>query len=983
MKAPWGLFGLGLGIALVAVTPGALATLQSAADGTKEKVVAAATGPVAVKAGKVVAVDRGAIFTKDATVLIQDGKISAVGEGLAIPPGTRIVDYGPDAVIVPGLISADSVYGWPLASARTADAGIRAVDQVDPYTPYWSALVEGVTSVYLAPARARLIAGQGAVVKSAGDARILLASSAIHGSISAEARATPGYWQPPVPATVDQGMGLAEPQLPRTTMGAIVALDEILALARGGAGAEYYGPNLAADLKPLLDQKQTWRMGANTAAEIRALVDFFGTQGLPLVVDGGGEAGEVVEILARSHFPVIVSVPITGNSGGRDFGKGEDAAWPMYDTASKLNAAQIPFAIAPGQAVSAADLRLAAGLAMRGGLSEEAALKAITIDAAKILGVGERVGSLAVGKDADLAVLNGPPLEVGTSVLATWIDGEIAWKKNETSTVVLSVKELHVGDGEILAPGEILMRDGKILEVGTRVSHPRGATVVRGEAAMPGMIDALGFLGLENSRKDFSPRMKLARIVEPGDATDRRVARAGVTTVVLGSRGSVGDGSPTMAYKPAGDDMDTMVIADPNAMRMQWSDRIRVASGEKVKEALAKAAEYKKKWDEYEAAIKTWVPKPPKEEKAEKKEEEEKKEGAASDDKKAEEKPAEEKKEEVKEDAKDKDKEKGEDGKEESKSKDKKKDEAPPALTGVWETSEPLVTETGSAVLRLRMLEKDGAIEGSLRCAALTDGLADLSGKLEEKTLKLSAQGTRGPIEIELAREKEKLDGKVRAGAAELPVSLSQTSTEYIVAKRTELRREKPAEEPKDKPKPPGINPELEPLRQAMLGKSAVIVAVDREDEILDCVEAFAGYGIKPVLFGADKADEIAAQITGRVNGVIPSTRVIETGGKFGTRERNSYAELQSVGIPVAFHSEAEEGAVDLPILAAWAMAHGLSPDGALRALTSDAAKMLAIDGRVGRLAEGLDADVLLLDGSPLQVSTSVVRVWVSGKEIR
>ena len=187
----------------------------------------------------------------------------------------------------------------------------------------------------------------------------------------------------------------------------------------------------------------------------------------------------------------------------------------------------------------------------------------------------------------------------------------------------------------------------------------------------------------------------------------------------------------------------------------------------------------------------------------------------------------------------------------------------------------------------------------------------------------------------------------------------------------------------KEKPKSPGVNPELEPLRQAMLGKTAVIVSVERDDEILACVDAFATHGIKPVLFGAGKASEVADKIRGRIAGVLPSLQVIEIGGELGTRERNHYAELQAAGIPVAFHSEAEEGAADLPLIAAWAQAHGLSPDGALRALTADAAKMLAIDHRVGRLAQGLDADVLLLDGSPLLPSTSVQRVWVAGKELR
>jgi imidazolonepropionase-like amidohydrolase len=59
-----------------------------------------------------------------------------------------------------------------------------------------------------------------------------------------------------------------------------------------------------------------------------------------------------------------------------------------------------------------------------------------------------------------------------------------------------------------------------------------------------------------------------------------------------------------------------------------------------------------------------------------------------------------------------------------------------------------------------------------------------------------------------------------------------------------------------------------------------------------------------------------------------------------------------------------------------------MSVAGALRALTSDAAGMLAIDGRVGTLASGLDADVLLLDGPPLEPGTSILRAWVNGEEV-
>ena len=92
---------------------------------------------------------------------------------------------------------------------------------------------------------------------------------------------------------------------------------------------------------------------------------------------------------------------------------------------------------------------------------------------------------------------------------------------------------------------------------------------------------------------------------------------------------------------------------------------------------------------------------------------------------------------------------------------------------------------------------------------------------------------------------------------------------------------------------------------------------------------------------------------------------------------------MADAGVPFAFMSRAEEGAVELPLVAGYAVSHGLSPQTAMRALTSDAAKLLGIEKRVGRLAAGLDADVLLLDGDPLELSSSVTRSWVAGKEMR
>ena len=93
--------------------------------------------------------------------------------------------------------------------------------------------------------------------------------------------------------------------------------------------------------------------------------------------------------------------------------------------------------------------------------------------------------------------MSGAPLSATSSVLATWVGGDLAWNAGSSAgasgsgvSMVISIDELHVGDGQVLAPAEVLVVDGRIAEVGRTVSHPSGCTVVRGVAVMPGMIDA-------------------------------------------------------------------------------------------------------------------------------------------------------------------------------------------------------------------------------------------------------------------------------------------------------------------------------------------------------------------------------------------------------------------------------------------------------------------------------------------------------------
>jgi len=444
-----------------------------------------------------------------------------------------------------------------------------------------------------------------------------------------------------------------------------------------------------------------------------------------------------------------------------------------------------------------------------------------------------------------------------------------------------------------------------------------------------------------------------------------------------------------IAYKPAADALAEQVVGDPVALRLRWEDpSSRLKAGQNVRALLQKAKEYRAKWLEYEQALARWTPpaEPPAEEPKveEKKDDAEKKEGESKEGEKAEEKPADEKKAEGEKTEKTE--------KKDSKSKKKKgepEELEPDPITGVWEAD---VTPSGGAPAKLKLrlkLAKPGesaAIEGNLRCDAASATLVEIEGWFdrEKRALRVTGVGSKGWIELAAELKEEKLAGSLTVAGTALDATLARTSKDYVVAKRAEraTKKEEPAKELKGKPKEPKRDDKLEPLRRAMDGQAALVIDVERAGDILACVETCARFGIRPILYGAREAHLVRDELVGRVAGVFLYPTVVGFDAKRGTDYPTPYADLQNAGLRVAFLSEAEEGAIDLPLRAAYAVVNGMSPDGAVRALTADAADMLAIGARVGRLAVGLDGDVLLLDGPPLQPETSVVRAWVNGEEV-
>jgi imidazolonepropionase-like amidohydrolase len=955
------------------------------------------SGRVAIRAGTIHLVE-GDRVVQNGTILVEDGRIVAVGTDLVLPPSARIVDYGPSAVIVPGFVAADSRLADGALPDRTANPDLVAVDGYDAYGTYASVLAGGVTSAYVTPARHRLVSGQAAVVKLAGDdpqARIVKAPVAVDGSIAAAARNLPGYWRMPLPATADIGIDTPTPQLPRTTAGAVLAYEELLEAATKGVELEVYGPRTVGQFAPLVRAKLPWRISAAEPHEIRALIGLAKEHGLNIVVEGAQGAADVAEELAAARMGVVFEVPFNPNQSGVDRGKGADAQWPDLTVASHLVEKGVRVAIDTPAGMALGDLRTAAVIARRGGMGADAALRAITLTPAEFYGVADRIGSLAPGKDADFVVLTGAPMEFGSTVAATWVEGELVYEagvdtkdRERPDIVVVRAGEVHVGDGTVLAPGEVLVIDGRIVEVGARVARPGGVRIVDVPALMPGMIDAFGRLGLDGRRSTPDPAYDLTRLLEPGDETDVRVAKHGVTTVVLDSGGMTGAGAPLIAYRPASQELDAQVVDALAAIRLTWPDNDRRRSGRMVIDILEKAVKYRADWQEYRAKLAAWSPEAPRPEfkLPETKKDEPAAEGEGSSEGQAEGQ------------AEGGDGEKKDDDKKKKK-KDKELD--PDPLTGIWVGDVVLApaTEEGAAArtsrLRLQLRLTDGAVEGYLRCTEVSSELVAVAGTYaaDAGALVVTGLGTRGEFTLtgtlsDTSKEPEAavtLAGRLVGAGLDVEAKAERTSREYPVAKRPTPAippEVTPAEEPRGKPKAPRFDANLEAYGRAIDGTLAVICEVERADEILACVEAFEAAGIAPVLLGASEAHTVADQLRGRVRGVLLSHQIV-TGGATVDDTVNRYARLQTAGIPVAFYSAAEEGAVDLPLMAAYAVAKGMSPIAAVRALTSDTARMLAIDDRVGRIAVGLAADLVALTGAPLEPTTEVLRVWVAGQEVR
>jgi imidazolonepropionase-like amidohydrolase len=359
---------------------------------------------------------------QDGVVLVQGGKIVAVGRAadVTVPAGVRILTA---AVVTPGLVDAHSVVGlsgWlnvahdqeQVEHSEPLQPELRAIDAYDPREP----LVEwlrgfGVTTVHTGHAPGAVIAGQTLIAKTVGDTvdeavRVPYAMLAVALGPAAE-RAEGG------PGTRAKVVSLLRAEL-------IQARENKEKLARA-TEAEPVERSLRLEaLQPVLAREVPLLVTAQRAGDILAALRVAQEFDLKLVLDGGAEAYLVMDQLKAAGVPVIVHPTMQRAT--------EETENLSFETAATLSNGGILVALQSGYETYVPKTRVVlfeAALAAANGLGFERALRTITLDAARILGVDQSVGSLSVGKDGDLALYDGDPFETASHCVGVVIDGVV------------------------------------------------------------------------------------------------------------------------------------------------------------------------------------------------------------------------------------------------------------------------------------------------------------------------------------------------------------------------------------------------------------------------------------------------------------------------------------------------------------------------------------------------------------------------------
>ncbi|MDA0668139.1 MAG: amidohydrolase family protein [Planctomycetota bacterium] len=899
---------------------------------------------------------------KDGYLVVQDGKVvGVVASASDLPPMLNTVELG-SAEIIPGLVAADTtVTGADGQGDRSMAAHNLASDSFDPYMDTTKVLERGITTYYLSPDRSRLIGGRGAVVKSAGQNSMLEARGDLRVNLTTTAWNPPDYFRPPIPPTAENPILPAKAQAPNSRPGAMLALRQAFAATSAGGDLD---PNMAG-LQDFLASDAALRLIVDTADEAQAGVDLAKEWGRHPVLAGLSQANaaQLVSVLESHNATLLFEVPLFISMPDLD------ATWQFPD-ANLLGdiSASTPVALHSGRYGRWTWLLEAAAASTGYGLSEANALRGITTVPADILGVGQRVGRLEKGFDADFVILDGGPLDAAASVQKVYIDGKKVWSRSgiqalKSDAVVVRAGTLWTGDGAPMEGGvEVLLEEGRIVAAGRTVPHPAGARIVDAGAdahITPGFIDARGYVGTGGAQS-MDARVDLGRLADGSYFSDlwRPVAQSGITSMVMGPRNLSAKGTRASVVKTAAG-VESGSLEDRFVVFFDVRSSDHAASRKEMAGQLKKGKDYFDKWQEFRSERAAWELENTEKVATERADKEKAlrirlAQGSAP---KVEEVVVEEIEEVVVEEK-----------------------EAKPVdpINGLW-----------AGILEHEMLG-DQTIEMNARLHHEGKQLTGIFSTPEAPGEDFEIEGTfeNNMVHFEIPTEvgNVMIDGIIDApDSMSVKIELAGFGSADLVMTRTEIEEDGAAPIAKKKikqddgPQAPSKDWDLEGHRAMFEGRGRAVVAASRRDEIESVLALFAEYELPVQLMYADDALDMVEQLRAGKVGIVVSPAVT------ARRENVDYvpaAELHAAGIPIAFQSDRTQGARFLPQLLTMATRYGLGAEQALAGLTSSTADMLGIADRVGRVKQGLDGDIVIFQGHPFDLRSRVTHVFVNGREV-
>lgn len=402
-------------------------------DGSQQNVIGKA-GTFVIRNARIVTVSGATI--ESGTIVIKDGKIEALGASVSVPSGAEVID-GKGLSVFPGMIDASTNMGLSeiqLSADPTVDvselgdmnSNAKAIVGINPHSSHVNVTrVNGITTVLSAPTGG-IISGQSAVINLWGPSQEQMAVVPTHSLVVNFPRVTTFAFVPGVgPQQLDFNEALRQRDRRMEDLKKIFKSADEYAKAREGYEKDKSLPKPKTDLKmeamiPYVRGQKPVMFTAERANDIRGVVRFVEEMKIKGIIVGGQEAWKVADGIKKNDISVIYTniyqLPVQ-----------EDAAYDyLFEAPAKMQKAGIRFCISTGDTgQEVRDLPYHAGLASAYGLPKEEALKSVTLYAAQVLGIADKVGSLDVGKVANIVVADGDMLEARTNIKYLFINGRL------------------------------------------------------------------------------------------------------------------------------------------------------------------------------------------------------------------------------------------------------------------------------------------------------------------------------------------------------------------------------------------------------------------------------------------------------------------------------------------------------------------------------------------------------------------------------